>query len=187
MGITSIDNTTTPSLKTWAGIENDISLSDISENEGIISFSATKRDIKQIVEDFEKIGPINTDTTGVTGSFTTWDFERTGVAVADSATSAYIHGSHAARFYRKGTLTSDKLNYALSLLKFTVSNPTSSPSYFRAFASTDDGASWTTLKTLTGASNMRVTAGDKGNLVFKVGTFTDAHRVSLCVNALSES
>ncbi len=174
MGITSIDNTTTPSLKTWAGIENDISLSDISENEGIISFSATKRDIKQIVEDFEKIGPIDTDTTGVTGSFTTWDFERTGVAVADSATSAYIHGSHAARFYRKGTLTSDKLNYALSLLKFTVSNPTSSPSYFRAFASTDDGASWTTLKTLTGASNMRVAAGDKGNLVFKVGTTTPA-------------
>jgi len=169
-----LDNTTTPSLKSWAGLENDVALSDIHEDDGVITLKATRTIVPQIVEDFEQVDTVNADTIGVAGNFTTWDFDHTGVSLADSTTQSFISGARAARFYRKGTLTSGLLNYTLTQLKFTVSNPTGAASYFRAFVSTDNGASWTGVKSLLGATNLIVKANNKSTMIFKLGTSVPA-------------
>lgn len=168
--ITAIDNNTTPSLKTWAGLENEVSLSDIQENDGKITFKATKVDIPEIVEDFESMDTTVNDTTGVTGRFTTWDFDNAQVIRADSLTSEYVKGNHGVRLYRKGVVTSGEIPYAVSQLKLSCSNPTTSQAYLRAYYSTDGGNNWTLASTLLGSRMAGISAGGSTSVTFVIGT-----------------
>lgn len=168
--VTSIDNTTTPSLKSWAGLENEVSLSGIQENNGVITFTATKEEIPQVVEDFETMDTTVNDTSNVIGRFTTWDFEKAQVVNSDSLISQYIKGSRGARLYRKGTITSGAVPYAVSQLKFSCANPTSSQAYLRAYYSTDNGNNWTMASTLLGSKMAGITAGNETSITFVIGT-----------------
>ena len=76
-----LTNSTMPSLRTWAGIENEYNILAISEKDDVISFNFMREnEITALVEDFETM-PVSTGTTdqNVEGRFASWTFNKAGV------------------------------------------------------------------------------------------------------------
>jgi hypothetical protein len=59
-GVTSLNNLTTPSLKTWSGLDCEFGIANIAENDGIITFGVVNGDGTAPVHGFD-LGDVNHD------------------------------------------------------------------------------------------------------------------------------
>ena len=142
-GVNSITNFTTPSLLTWNKSFNDYAIFDITEQNGLISFTLRPdTSILSIVEDFENM-PVTTNLSakGVKGVFSKWDFSK--CAVTEVEDSTWCNGHRAVAMKRPSMITtSAPLNIIPYSVKYTVYNPTSTAANFRLSYSLDNGETW---------------------------------------------
>ena len=166
-GITVLNNSTEPSLRSWTGINTEFTLADIAEADSIITFDVVHEDVPTAFEDFETMPCTTADTTGVEGRFCAWTFIDAVVEVpADS-----LYGGHqAAGFLRKGECISSQLNDHVQSVTFSLYNPTSSNVIFRLYYSTDDGATWVSAKNTDGSVNVTAGAGTISRHMFQVNS-----------------
>ena len=59
-GVTSLNNLTTPSLKTWSGLDCEFGIANIAENNGIITFGVVNGDGTEPVHGYS-VGDVNHD------------------------------------------------------------------------------------------------------------------------------
>jgi len=141
-GVTSINSFTKPSLLTWNKKFNDYAISDITENDNLITF-LVQRDtsIITVVEDFENMS-LTTDpkATAVQGVFSKWDFVKSFV---ESPEEGKCDGRQAVAMKNPSQITtSTPLAMIPYMVEYTIFNPTSISGTFRLSYSTDGGESW---------------------------------------------
>lgn len=163
--VTAINNSTTPSLRSWANLSSPIVIENITvDADGAVSFKAVNDEVPTLVEDFALMSPTTQDAKGVEGRFTSWDFTK-GARIelmADAATPVLttVKGSEA----QSGEIDATVENVAI-----TITNPTTSPAVFRLYSSTD-GKTWKPVSTVEGSSNPSVKKGETVTLHYTTGS-----------------
>lgn len=132
-----LTSTTEPALVSWYGKPAVMDLYDITENDGLISFTAGKDLYTPYVEDFES-SPLSEDgAQGVEGVYCKWDLSKAAIEEKD--------GGKVAKLLRSGTLTSSVFGKGIRSLHFKVQNGGEAIK-FSLKVSTDGGA-FTAFKT----------------------------------------
>ena len=141
-GITSITNFTHPNLMTWDRTFNDYIITDIDENNGIISFNLSPDTLMlNVIEDFENM-PVtdNLSATQVPGVYTTWNFSKCAVSSPDDG---LCNGLKAVEMKKPSMVTTaSPLHVMPYAVGYTVINPTNTKASFRVTYSLDKGDTW---------------------------------------------
>lgn len=137
--ITSLD-LTADNNEVWAKKGAVIDLYDITENDGVITFTAGTDDYATIIEDFEGIPLTEGDATGLQGKFCQWNLENAKIVSAGD----YGNGSHVLQIGPSGTVATSKLGKGIRNLKFTLQNGNAVSLRFTVKKSTD-GTNWTSV------------------------------------------
>ena len=142
-GVTEINNFTTPSLLTWDKLFNEYAISDITEDENVISFVLEEdRSLITMVEGFEQM-PVTSDQNAknIPGLFGKWDFAKCAVQEIEEGQG---RGQRAVAMKRPSQITSSApLNIIPYMVEYTVFNPTNTAAKFRFYYSVDGGENWT--------------------------------------------
>ena len=150
-----VANHTYPSLTTWDGYASPFIITNISEDNQIISFNLVQDgSLTALVEDFEDM-PATTSTTDkdVEGAFATWSFNKCGVRAPGSDKA---NGEHSVMMKLPSLFyTTTPVYYNAYLATMTVINPTSTEAKFSLEYSVKNDANgdpiWETAKTTKGA------------------------------------
>ena len=134
-----LTSTTTPALKSWAGQPAVLDLFDITEDEGVVSFTAGKNLYQSVIEDFEAID-LTGDATDIRGVFCNWNLS--GASVVNVAEAGFGNGQHVLTLGRSGSITSSQpFAKGIRTMKFTVNNG-GYQIRFGLKVSTDGGSTW---------------------------------------------
>ncbi len=141
LGVRTITNFTTPSLRQWCGAYNPRAITDIVEYDGVISFNVKRTsDLVERVETFEQM-PVGATGSGVKGVFTDFDFTRCSVAAPDSA---MCRGKHAVKMAVPSALAfSTPKDANAYLVTAYVFNPSSTPAKFMLEYMAEGDSVWT--------------------------------------------
>lgn len=165
-GITTLTNTTTPSLRSWTGRNSDYEITDINRNSnGVVSFNLKVQKYKTHVEDFEDMALTTADASKVAGKYTSWTF-KSGARVAETTGSNTGTGKQACSMLRSSELLSGALPWDAQSMSFDFYNPTSSSAVVRVYYRSSSSGVWTTIKTDSGLESTTIAAGDSANLYF---------------------
>lgn len=147
--ITELTNTTTPSLQSFYGYNSNVTLHEISENDGVISFRAQATPNETYSEIWSRL---STEIVGgaYAGSIASW---------SPSAGALIDRENSAVTFVKKSQITSSPIAGKVSLVKFTVTNPTNSSAIFQLKYSLNGGKTWTLAKTLAGDDRVTLEKG----------------------------
>lgn len=168
--ITALDNSTSPSLRSWTMAATPLVLSNIVRNEdGSVSFTVKTDSIPTLVEDFQSMVPTESDTTGVEGRFTTWDFINKARIVSRADSTGVdlmtLKGSEIFAAPLEGIVESASI---------TIENPTNTAAIFRFYYSTDNRQSWKTLGSIEGTTNPNVAKNSTKAIRFNIGNLENA-------------
>ena len=131
-GVVRLTTTTTPSLTTYAGLNTDWALHNITETAGgTIEFDIVPYDIeeKTLVEDFESMeAKTAVKSTGNEGTIATWSCTN---AFPTSPDAAYCNGSNAMALFKPGLIlmTTDVEQDSIYLVTATICNPQKDAKY----------------------------------------------------------
>ncbi|WP_288317444.1 M6 family metalloprotease domain-containing protein [Xylanibacter caecicola] len=154
--ITELNSEMIEQFRSWSGEAVPLSLSNISEKNGIINFSVGGSEIDRKIEDFEDMALTQEDATGVKGVFCNWDMVNTRVV---ETTDKQGTGKKALSIVRGGSLTSSVIEKGISNIEFDFWNASPVQSIIRCYSSTDGGNTWTLMKNIEGLTQINVTAG----------------------------
>ena len=141
--VTSITSLSSPALVTWNGTPNDYCLRNITETNGVITFSIQEDNERQTsVEDFEAMpSTTNKMATDVPGNFAKWSFIQCNVA--DITDASQGNGQHAAAMVSPSLLRTDSdIEGEIYSISMRINNPTKTTAKFKLYYSTDQGATW---------------------------------------------
>lgn len=179
--VTTIDNFTTPSLKTWAGIENLFMLTQITEDEGVITFQV--QDVEPpllMVEDFETMAVSDEKwVDDVPGNFAKWTFKNAHVQNIEEDGQS----NHVAAMY-KGSLIvmTTPLRYDAYHMRFRVINPNTATAKYTIYRS-EDQTNWVKMNNVA----FEVHGGDSklfsANLSLTVPTYFRINMTAGAVNS----
>jgi len=158
MNVTSLTNETLPTLKNWAGEDNEFQINDIAENDGVVTFKIKKAQPSYfLIEDFEDMpATTNQSAANVQGAFTTWTFIKANVSQPGSGKCIGQHGVTMRLGGRLSTTT--PINEDISGVSAKVFNTMGADIKYRLEYSTDNGTTWTIAKTTTGKDAAEISA-----------------------------
>ena len=161
--VTMLNNNTTPNLRSWTGAETPLTLYNISEADGVISFNIGSDEGLHFVEDFETMALTSEDATDVKGVFCNWNMEGARIIVS---TEAQGNGKQSAGLVRNAKLTSSVFSKATYTLEYDVWNTSRTRAVFVTSYSTDNGVTWTRLSNANGQSQTTVSANKDTHVKF---------------------
>ena len=140
-GVTTINNFTNPSLQTWDKSFNSYAITNIAENDDIISFKLQEdTSILTVVEDFESIRVTELSAKNVRGVYCKWNLSKSAIVEPDEGN---CNGIHAVAMKKPSQIaTAAPLNIIPYAVRYTVYNPTSSTATFKLTYSVDSGQTW---------------------------------------------
>ena len=163
--VTTLDNTTTPSLLSWTGAKSNYALSNIAlTGDGAAQFDLKAQAFVMMVEDFEDMALTTSDATGIQGVFTTWSL-KSGARVADT-TDDMGDGSHTCTMLRNSELVCDALPWDAQSVEFTFYNPTTTNAVVRTYYRNSSTDVWAILKDNNGQESVSVAAGTSATLSY---------------------
>ena len=182
--VTSINSSTSPALCTWAGDPCQYGLSNIAENNKIITFNVDTDVIPtSIVEDFENMAVTTTPPDDdVQGVFTNWEFINSYVT---NPSSAYCSGEHSAIFKKPSSLTMTKdVRYVSNKITFDAYNSSTTIAKFILYCSTDQGMTWTAVANSSGETTTSVVANSNATIRYQFDMNVPArYRISMSAGA----
>lgn len=170
--ITELGNNTTPNLRSWTGMLTSISLSDIKEKNGVVSFTAKLRDTPSAIEDFETLPVITKDTTGVEGRFCTWNFTGARLVSPDSLHQGLVSDRKGVAMVRRNELSSGIINRNIQTMSIDIVNPTEQTAVFNIYSINSTGTQ-TMLSDFTGTKNIMLEAGKRTTIMFRLNGTAD--------------
>lgn len=185
-GATSINNYTTPNLKTWNGTDCQYYISNIQEQNGVITFNIDDYSPQQqssVIEDFEAM-PTTTapPADDVSGVFTNWKFVNSYVT---NPGSTYCSGEHSVVFKKPSSLTmTEDVRYVSNKITFDAYNASTSAAKFILYYSTDKGNTWTAVANSSGETTTTVGANSNSTIEYNFDMNVPArYRISLTAGA----
>ena len=183
--VTEINSITDPALVTWTGEACQYGLSQIQEQNKVISFRVTNDVVPlEIVEDFDQIQTnLPNNATDVLGKFATWNFPK--ASVVD------YNGGHAAALGMPGGIAMNSdIDVQIYKISLNAVNNSSTASKLQLYYSTDEGQSWNSIGTETVSANSSVALNWKINLEnqpmrFKINRTSGAKNVDLIIDDLA--
>ena len=184
--VTSINSSSYPALVTWAGEACQFGLSDISENNQIISFNVVN-DVppESVIEDFEEMAVTTTPTADeVQGVFSKWKFVNCYVTNPDSE---YCSGEHSAVFKKPSSLTmTQDVNLVSNKISFDIHNASTTAAKFILYCSTDQGTTWNAVAKPDEETTTTVGAGKHASVKYFFNMNVPArYRISMSAGATS--
>lgn len=149
-GITELTNLTTPSLQSFYGYNSNVTIHGISEEEGVITFTAEATPNETFPETWSNLSSQEVDG-AYAGSVASW---------TPSAGAQIDRENSTVTFVKKSQITSSPIAGKVSLVKFTITNPTSSSAIFQLKYSLD-GKTWKLAKTLAGEERVTLEKNSK--------------------------
>lgn len=143
-GVTAVGNLTEPSLRTWAQIDCPFELSNISEQNGVITFDAHEAIVPEtLIEDFEQMAvTTNKNLKQVQGNFAKWNFTSANVSAPGDE---FCEGLHAVQMVKPSIIAmAEPLMVKAFRFEFMVNNSASAEAGFTVFTSVD-GSTWTKM------------------------------------------
>lgn len=165
-GITYIDNETTPSLRSWAGLNCEYLISDITETpDGEVSFKVMPDNFLLDTEDFDLLSATE-DSNGFTGKFTTWTLGGKAEFV-DADAENLLSGTRGLAIWRGGSAATAPLPMDVMKVSFDIYNPNAtSPTVYLRY-SDDGGATWHIVPAIDGKSAVKVGGNTKLTAVYR--------------------
>ena len=117
-GVVDFTATSSPALLNWRGLEAKLDLYDITETDGVISFTAGKNIYESGTEDFESFDVTTDDASGLNGPVFSWTLSK--AIIANATNEGYGNGNRVLRLGRSGTASTTPLQRDLRHLSFTV-------------------------------------------------------------------
>lgn len=150
--IFSLTNSTTPSIRSWTGIDTPYTLTDINFSEGKAIVRITSENIENVTEDFENM-PVSDqeDTAGLTGVFGTWNLTKAKIVSPEN--SDYCHGKKALSLVKNSQAEISGINKSVRAISMNIANSSVSTSIIRCYYR-ENGADWTILRTNDGSENI---------------------------------
>lgn len=165
-GITSLDNTTTPNLCSWVGMQSSYGLSNITLNaDHSVSFDLAVQHFENKVEDFEAMKLTTANANDVPGHYTQWTLTG-GARVAATGSDNAGNGNKACSMIRSSELISAALPWEVQSMSFDFYNPTVSNTIVRTYYRTSGTATWTSLANDEGMTSVTVAAGSRLTINF---------------------
>ena len=150
-GIAALSNTTTPGLTTFNGTGNTYALSNISESNGVISFTVKKAgQEKSIIETFNALTESSENIYESRGDIALWRLAQ--------CKSVGVDGSNRAVSMKNPSVLQmqEPIFYNIEQVTFDISNTSITTAKLVLQYSIDGGKTWTAAKTATGASSLSV-------------------------------
>jgi M6 family metalloprotease-like protein len=163
--VTSLTNTTSPSITSWSMLPTPLELTDITTNDdGTIDFTVGKAANNTYVEDFESMGVTDADATELKGRFATWNLTKGArVAVTDT-----VSDNHAVALVKSACLELNPFGKRINNISISLTSASTSSSTIRCYYSLDGGSSWILLNTLDGTASVSVPAGKSANTQYNL-------------------
>ena len=152
-------------LASWKGSETPISIFDIEEKEGIITFNTGKLVEKVYVEDFENMAVTSENVTDVQGTFSRWTLKQ---SLIQAPGNELANGNHSVGLIQKAQLVSTTPDIKVNSASFMFWNPTKVSAKVRLQYSTSKGQYWSVAKTYEGEDMAVVAPGKSEKLLFSV-------------------
>ena len=153
-------------LASWKGSETPISIFDIKESEGLISFKTGDFAEQVYLEDFEGMDVTDQNATDIEGVFSNWNLKQ---AFIQEPGSALAHGNRSIGMLQKAQLTSTTpVDIEVKTASFMFWNPTKVTAQVRLQYSTGGGKIWTTAKTESGETLATVAPGKSALLKYNI-------------------
>lgn len=172
--VTEITNLTTPSMQAWSKVATPLVLKNISINaDGDVSFSVENEDIPTLIESFELFPAMESSASNIEGAFTTWSFTK-GAKVVEITDASLGLGTRAVSTVRSAEFTTGTVEAEVESFAITVHNASTSSAIVRAYYSTNNGASWISVKNIEGTGNPSVAPGTTAHYTFNIGAAKDA-------------
>ena len=146
----TLNNVTTPSLQTWNKTNNALSLINIRETDGVISFNVIKpENVVCVIEDFENIEPSTvTQQVDVEGKFAKWTFTKCNVnAVTEGSSTRSMAMKNPSAFMMTTPFVSDAYQ-----VNITLRNPTSTDAKFTLSCLEGDNTNWAQARKVPNAA-----------------------------------
>ena len=160
--LTMLNNNTTPNLRSWTGAETPLTLYNISEADGVISFNVAKDEGLYFVEDFESMALTSEDATDVKGVFCNWNMNGARII---ASTEEQGNDKQALGLTRKATVISSAFDKGVYMIDYDIWNSARSQAIVVTSYSTDNGATWTRMENSNG--QLQTTVGARKNLHLK--------------------
>ena len=142
-GATELNAISNPPLATWNGTVCPLGLSNIAENDGVITFDlGSLGELNSVVENFEEMDTtIDVKVTGVQGNFAVWDFVQ-----ANIANDEHFASTRECKMAMPSTMTMAS-DFDADVYQITLDayNPSSQDAKFQLSYSFDKGATWKNL------------------------------------------
>ena len=180
--VTYINSTSYPALVTWAGDACQFGLSNINEDNNLITFNVVN-DVppSTLIEDFEQIQTgLPANAVNVQGNFATWNFPKSDVVE--------YNGQHAASLQMPGGIA---MNSDINVQAFRISvnaiNTSATASKLQLYYSIDKGNTWNSIGTEGVAANSEDILSwrfnlDKQPMRFKINRTSGAKNVNLIID-----
>lgn len=166
--VTELGNNTSPNLRSWTGMLTGISLSNIKETNGVITFTAAVENTPSAIEDFETMPITTADTTGVEGRFCNWSLTGARIVSPDSLHTGLVSDHKGVAMVRKAELVSGTINQNIQTMSIDVVNPTSQTVVFNVHSVNSTGTR-TMLSDFSGTRNIMIEAGKHTTMQFRLG------------------
>ena len=139
--VRAVNNNTTPNLKTWSGISNDMGLSNITENNGVITFNVVNGDGSTPPPQLS-VNPSSLSMNAVVGQTVTKTFTVTGTNLTN-AVNVSISGNSAFRVSPTSVSVNDAANGKTITVTYT---PTAAGTQTATVTCSSNGASSVTVR-----------------------------------------
>lgn len=156
--VSTLGNNTTPNMKSWTGKATPQTLSMIYEDsDGNIHFTVGTSEVGSTIEDFESMPVMLTDTAGVVGNFTNWNFSN---AAVNSYGKFLSNGTRAVGLSNGGYCEATEISAdQIESISVHVWNANSKVATMHLYVSEDRGETWTEYFESGSTSASQVKAG----------------------------
>lgn len=164
-GVTSITNSTSPSMRSWTKMATPLVLTGIGydDDDKVISFTVVSDDVPSYLEEFSNYDATESGTVDLQGRFTKWNLSKGAVikrdTVSDRSFLAMVKGSEVMSY----SFGSAVENVAMKLV-----NPTSTKAIFRFYTAPTPESTWTALSSIDGYSNVTVNANSEVEVRYNI-------------------
>lgn len=162
--VNELTNNSTPSIRSWTGIESPFILSSISYNGSEAEVTIKSENLCTLLEDFESMAPAtNGDNQELMGKYAKWQLTNSRIATPENTT--YIYGNKALEFIKGSEAVVSEINNPIRALSMNLGNSSISTSIIRCFYQKDDG-DWNILRTNDGSENISIGAKSSRSVTF---------------------
>ncbi|MGN1246171.1 MAG: M6 family metalloprotease domain-containing protein [Muribaculaceae bacterium] len=171
--VTTISDMTSPSLRSLYGNNSGVTISEISETDGIISFNFSRIPLSEQIEQWQLATPADGLLKGCIA-----DWEMSNAALSTTETSAI-------ELKKGASISSVSTIKGINTLTFNINNPTRAKAIFQMKFSLDGGKSWTIATEKSGNQNVTIESGSSLNMTYYFNHLTPDEEVLIMVKEFS--